>query len=57
MTIVVRKCYFGWMGVRTGSVADLQVRLNFSDMSLIAPPSTIWGMSLGGMAWRSHVMG
>ena len=56
VTIVIRECYFGWMRVRTGSVADLQVRLDFSNMSLIAPP-TIWGTSLGGMAWRLHVVG
>ena len=40
MTIVIEECYFGWMRVRTGSVADLQVRLDFSNMSLIALPTT-----------------
>lgn len=39
MTIVVKECYFGWMQVSTGGVADLQVRLDISDMSLVAPPT------------------
>lgn len=40
MTIVIKKCYFGWMRVSTGSVVDLQVHLDFPNMSSIAPPTT-----------------
>jgi len=51
---VGRQRYFGWMPMKAGSVAEFWNRLQFSDISMIAPP-TIGGSHLviwDGDTWK-----